>query len=160
MNIYYNLKGKFQTLKEIILFIPVLFEAKRWDYSSIFIILEHWLKRMEQVHREDSLHLDSPRYAKQIHTCVLLLKRINEDEYGIWEEYDKKWGKLTTWFTPTEDPNLSSFNCKRENAKTEEDRALSRKEFIACMEHEDLLKKQDIKYLFHLINKHHRSWWC
>lgn len=89
---YSSLIGALERAYEVYLIIPVIYRVVRWDYSSIFIILHHWLQRMEEVQRNDPYHMYADRRADEILTCTFLLKRIIDDEYDShisWEEYKK-----------------------------------------------------------------------
>lgn len=158
-----RLQGMLERLYEVMLFIPVIYSVVRWDYSSLFVILEHWLKRMEDVHRTDELHEDNELRANEIKECLDILKRINADEYLeiAFKEHDKKWGESTYWFEPVEDnPEYSTYHSTRENIKTEEDKELERKEARDCLLKEDELRNVDVTLLFEIIRKHHQGWWC
>lgn len=117
---------------------------------------------MEEVHRQDSDHLHSDRYANQIKLCINLLDRIIKDDYleASILEHDKYWGESHHWTSPTENPDFVQLNSARPNVRTPEDMALERKQFRKCMEHEQYLINQDTELLFKTIKKYHRHWWC
>lgn len=142
----------------MVLFIPVLYKVVPWDYSSIYSLLFHWFKRMEKAQREDDLHLHSNKRADEIHLCVLLLERLKDDRYSAFDEHERYWGESVHWFTPLEN-RYSQYHSTRKNIKTEEDKQLEKKQFRACVKHEEYLKQQDLDYLFKVINKKHRGWW-
>lgn len=155
-------KGMLERAYEVLLFIPVIYNTVRWDQSSIFVILYHWLDRMQDIQRTDTMHVNAPMYADQLKTCVLLLKRIKEDDYltMLLNEHEARWGKSKYWLTPVPNqPGYSEYHSTRFNIITPEDKELERKEYKALIHKEDYLYKQDIELLFNIIKKHHRSWW-
>lgn len=143
---------------EVLLMIPVVFRVVRWDHSSLLIIMEHWLGRMENVHFNDQYHVDNMKHVKEIHTCRQLLKRMIEDEYNVFEEHYKKWGKPRYLLRrPAGDGH--TLESKYVKDYTEEDKKQMYKEYKSCINHEAYLKKQDMKYLCRMFEKHLEKWW-
>lgn len=151
-----------ERIKEIVLFIPVIYKALRWDYSSIYRILRHWLSRMEDCQRNDKFHLHSDKRAEEIKLCILILDRLCEDNYldNALREHDEYWGEIHTWSSPCKEPGYSQWNSARPNVRSPQDMERERKEFRKCIDHEAYMLNQDLDLLFKTIKKHHRGWWC
>jgi len=116
---------------------------------------------MESTIRKYGHHINAERDADKIKVCVLLLKRIMDDEYSemAFKRHEEKWGDSVMSFVKTDNPNLSRMLIEYDSVKTEKDEAEERKDFRRAMEHEDYLRKQDIDTLFKIMSKQISSWW-
>ena len=116
---------------------------------------------MEHNIRYDGHHLYREKDADQIKVCILLIKRIMDDDYGenAFKRHDEKWGDSEMNFIPTDNPELSEMKIDYENVVTEKDKEQERKDFKLAIEQEEMLKKQDTDLLFKLMARHIRSWW-
>jgi hypothetical protein len=148
--------------KNLIKWFPVIWTDREWDYWFIYKMLHHKLDLMEKSIRKYGMHVHNERDADSIRKCVLILKRLKEDDYHnmAFKPYYKKWGEAEMLFTDIEDePGLSSLQLKYPNVITEQDEILQNKEFKRYSDSEQTLKEQDLDMLFGLMRKHIQSWW-
>jgi len=115
---------------------------------------------MEYLYRNHGHHLNSEKTADRIKVCKLLLDRLIKDEYyeNTFKNHDKKWGKSVISYRPYSD-ELSELLISRPNAIAKKDKEKEMREFLRLCEHKRYLRKQDIDYLFKLMNKHVERWW-
>jgi hypothetical protein len=135
-----SLRGRMERLKEAFL-IGKLVASERvvtWDQSSLFIVMNHWLGRMQEIHEKVSCHLNAHRYARQIKFCRLLLKRFetewHEEHFfnAHYEKYPMSWKK-----------------------KSDE----AREDFRRAHQQAEALYQKDMKRLFRVIARFNRHWW-
>ena len=145
----------------LIRWFPVIWKDRWWDHYFIYPILHKKLSIMEHNIRYDGHHLYREKDADQIKVCLLLIKRIMDDEYGenAFKRHDEKWGDSEMNFIPTDNPELSEMKIDYENVVTDKDKEQERKDFKLAIEQEEMLKKQDTDLLFKLMARHIRSWW-
>jgi len=161
----WSFRGIYERSIEVLLFIPVVFKVVRWDYSSLLVIMEPWLGRMQDVHEKNKHHTKEcvDHAVKTIKTARILCKRLAEDKYSdsFHEEHDKRWGEMETWTTPTDETKQwFTWNHSRPKAIYPHEKIQENKEYKKwILEHPEYLKKQDIDYLFRIIKKHYRGWW-
>lgn len=148
-------------IKELVLFVPVLYKVSNWDWSSLPRIMNHWIGRMKFAHENDIHHVNAARKVKELTICQELLKRISKESYGdaFYDEHDNKWGESSFLFIPIEGSTSSEVLITRDKCITDKDKECERKEYLKILEHENYLYKQDIDYLFIIFKKHLRSWW-
>jgi hypothetical protein len=129
---------------------PVIYEDRWWDHAYLFRLLQKKLQLMEKGFVKYGIALDSEKVAKQIRTCHLLLKRLTDDEYGemAFKRYEEIYGDRSDLLFKG-DPLLHD-----ESAREKRD-----KHFRRCIEHEDMLRRQDLEYLCKMIRKHSLKWW-
>ena len=161
----FNIKDRIRNTKygirNLVTWFPIIWKDRWWDHYFIYPIIHKKLSMMEKHIREDGHHLFRERDADQIKVCVLLLKRIMDDEYmeNAYKKHDEKWGDSEMTFVPTENPEFSEMKIDYENVVTDKDIKEERKDFKLAIEQEDMLKKQDTDLLFKLMARHIRSWW-
>lgn len=151
-----------EVIKEIYLFIPTIIQVYTWDYSSLFIVLRHWLNRMKEAHEKDAFHVDAKKRVKELNLCILLLDRIINDYYleNAFIEHDIRWGAATYEHIPSKThPGYYELKSTRKNVVTEKDILLERKEYRKCVDHSTYLQDQDINMLFNNIKRYYRYWW-
>lgn len=129
-------------IRNLIYWLPVIWRDRCFDHHYIFVILRHKLADMERFFWTESIAANAHKYAREIHLCTLTLDRILKDDYiaGKYEDHFRKWGDFR-------------------NLRTEKEQTQYRKELRGLMEREEMLIKQDVDYVLHLIRKHGRSWW-
>lgn len=136
---------------------PIIWCDRDWDQYYFFEMLRFKLENMEKFFKSDkALSVESKKSAVEMKKCVNLLDRIIKDNYAEYEyeKHDKKWGEF--FFKKVENRRGSILTRANVTPETEEK---ERKEFLSIAEKEDYLRKQDISYLFHLLNKHILTWW-
>lgn len=161
-----KIKNFFRSIKygieNLITWLPIIWSDRDWDQWYLYNILKFKLTQMEKLQRKYGISVNSIKIADQIKVCINLLDRLIKDEYGenIFKHHNEKWGDSHFNFTPCEDrKEYSKLIITRDNVNSKEDEEQERKEFIRLIKHEDKLKKQDIDYLFTLMNKHIEGWW-
>jgi len=78
-------------IKNLIIWFPIIWNDRWWDYAFLLLILRKKLQLMEDGFRNKAacLHEDG-RHEDQIEQCLLVLDRLIEDDY----EYFKYGGGL------------------------------------------------------------------
>jgi hypothetical protein len=143
-------------VKNLFYYIRVVWEDRDWDQYFLFVLLRHKLKKMEKHFKEEAYHVGAERDAAHMHTCVLLLDRLIEDSYTdtVWKKHEEKWGEMVLdWDNPDPRMRISREKVTPETVEQE------REESLYLYGHEEYLKKQDIKHLFHLLEKYIQTWW-
>jgi hypothetical protein len=162
----FSFRGMYERAKEAILIIPVVYKIYRFDYSSLLILMEYWMGRMQKCHEKDTWHCpkDVKHKVVQIKRCRFLLKRLIVDSYDepFRVEHDKRWGEAQHWSSPFElgGEKYYTWNTSRPNVVFKDDKVQERKEYKRwLLEHPVYLEKQDREYLFKLMSKYIRGWW-
>ena len=138
---------------------PIIWKDRDFDYCYFLSMMKFKLEQMETFFRSDNTwSMGVGKTADEIKRCILLLDRIIEDDYGSYDVHDKKWGEMKMDFKAARD-GLSEMVITRPNVITDKDKKQESKEWKRCMEHEEMLKKQDMKYLFELMEKNLKGWW-
>jgi len=146
--------------ENLFLWFSIIWKDRNWDYYYIYIILRHKLHLTEKHIREYNNHVKAEKDADNIKKCVLILDRLIKDNYSPVEKHMEKWGDPEFKFIDIEDkPGFSSLDIIHPNVKTKEDEIQERKDFRFAINREELLKKQDLDMLFHLMRKHIQTWW-
>jgi len=143
-------------IKNLILWFPVIWNDRNWDFYFIYKVLHHKLKLTEKTIREADNHTTAQRDAKKIRVCLVLLNRLMKDEYetNIFKQVDEKWGELQMKLVN------GYVNISRPNIKNEKDETLERKQSQLCYEKVEQIKKQDLDLLSKYLQKYIRTWWC
>lgn len=146
-------------IKNLWKWLPIVWKDRNWDQYYLYELLHFKLQNMERLHRNYSYSLYADRTADQLKVCKLLLDRLIKDEYyeNTFRNHDKKWGRPKIRYEPVGD-RYKKLVMYRKNV-TEENEEQERKEFLRLCEHEHMLRKQDIEYLFKLMTKHIGRWW-
>jgi len=154
---FYNIK---YGMKNIVKWLPVIWKDRDWDSYHIFKLLHFKLSNMEKLFRVHGNHVESSKDADDIKICINLLNRILKNEYGemVFKNHDEKWGEPKFSWETIDKQECMGLNIIRENV-TVKNEEQERKEFKELIKREDILKKQDINYLFNYLAKHIRNWW-
>lgn len=148
-----SLYSLWTSIKTTVVWLPIIWRDRDWDYSFLFSLLQFKLKRMEKLFRERGCHVSATKDARRMRICCLLLGRLIDDRYMemAFRAHGKKWGKLEVcWEEPIE---------MWRSEITPETEAQERDESRRCYKHEDYLRRQDLEYLLHLFRKYIFSWW-
>jgi len=156
-NTIYRIKNR--TVK-LVKWAPILWKDEDYDHYYMWVILHRKLKDMEEFFTSDrAMALHAEKEAKKIKVCVTLLDRLMADDYDedVFKKHHEKWGEPKfNWIEKDDD---YSELIRQKNVKTEEDKKKEIKEFNKCCVKETQMRKQDIKYLFDMMNKHIECWW-
>lgn len=159
-NLYHNVKCG---VWNIFLWLPVIWKDRYWDYQFIYQILRHKLYLTEKKFRKAHFYVGQEKEADRMKMCINALDRLIEDRYveHAFKKHDEKWGKAELNFKTKDDESLEYRQCiiTHKNVKTEEDNKKERKDFKRAVDHEEMLKRQDLDLLFNTMRKHIRSWW-
>lgn len=157
--LYYNVK---YGIWNIFLWLPVIWKDRYWDYQFIYQILRRKLYLTEKKFRKAHFYVGQEKDADKMKMCINALDRLIEDKYDehAFKKHDEKWGKAELNFEPKDDSSeFSKCLITHKNVKTEEDDKKERKDFKRAIDHEEMLKQQDLDLLFSTMRKHIRSWW-
>ena len=143
-----------------------------WDSHYIHELLLFKLKRMKHNFIHYGHHdPECENYKPKMKSLTLAIKLL-ERYCSIYPPYysksidahDKKWGKLETWTAPAdkdEDGYIRTFswNSKRKNANTDEEKEQEKKEFRKAMDNDHKRQERDIRLAYAIVAKYHRYWW-
>ncbi len=148
-------------IKNLIVWFPVIWKDRQWDFWFIYEILHKKLSLMEHFIRNHGHHVRAEQDADNIKKCVLLLKRLKDDDYSesAFKQHRDKWGEPEFNWVDCDRPDCHKLLIEYDNIKTEEDKNKERKDFKNAYEHEEYLKHQDLDLLFKLMRKHIQTWW-
>lgn len=145
-------------IKNLIQWIPIIWNDRQWDYYYFYKILYYKLKFMEEFWKSDEpVSAKAEKTAKQITIAKNLAKRLMENNYIdnalMWHEqkYPDYLDKALN-FEPYKD-NLKLYILVDKNPIDE------KKSFEKCCEHSDYMEKQDKEMLFDLLKKYVNRWW-
>lgn len=147
-------------IQNLIKWLPVIWRDRHWDHTYIYNILKKKLEMQSHSIRKYGNHLSSDRDADNMMKCVYALNRLTNDIHGdmAFKRHYEIWGHPNFRFE-TIDGEWSELHIDYPNVVNENDKKKERKHFSLCCTHEDMLKKQDVDYLFNMIRKHITSWW-
>lgn len=147
-------------IRNLISWIPIIWNDRDWDQYYLYEILRFKLTRMEEHFRCHSHVANGPKDAKRMRLCALLLDRLIKNEYDTnsYQAVDKKWGEIELDFIDTGD-DYGKVEIKREKVKNDEDDKICCKEVLNASEHARYLLKQDLDFLFDTMKKHIQTWW-
>ncbi len=149
-------------IENLIIWFPIIWKDRDWDHWYLYKILKFKLSNMEKLHRKYGHAVNSEKIANKIKVCVNLLDRLIEDNYdeSAFKKHHKKWGEpIFHWDECEDKKGYYSLKIEQKNIKTKKDKDQEAKEFKRCYNHEEMLRKQDVDYLFKLMNKHIQGWW-
>lgn len=70
-----------QGIKNIITYLPVIWNDRQWDYNYLFKLMHRKLELMEKHYDKGAMFIPSPKVTRRIKTCRLLLKRLADEDY-------------------------------------------------------------------------------
>ena len=96
-------------IKNIIRWIPVLWNDRDWDYHYTFEILKTKLKFQSKHFRKYGYHESSERDAERMELCIKLIDRV-QNEYYFDQLIERKRGEFT-------DEDIKQATDKHDKAK-------------------------------------------
>lgn len=160
---YYNIKNG---LKNIIKYLPIIWNDRQFDYNYLLILLEHKLKLTEEFFNSDEPHiLEAKRVADEVKHCKDILHQLinttYEDKY--WDKLNKKYPeRKEITFIPAESekerveqglpPRMYKMNAPDRNDEYHTDI----KHMFELIEKE---RKDLYNDLFNTINTNIEGWW-
>lgn len=110
-------------LKNLIYWLPVIWNDRQWDHSYLTKMLHRKLSKMEEYFRTGDFYENQEKDADNMKICVDGLKRLIDNEYDsiAFKDHEEKWGKLDMKFwDPKEGQDCGEITFSRPNALTEE----------------------------------------
>jgi hypothetical protein len=77
----WRIKRFIRKIRNIFLWLPILWRDEQWDGTYVFRILDFKFKLMEENFINDAYVADAKKCAREIHICRLLCKRLIDCEY-------------------------------------------------------------------------------
>jgi len=148
-------------VKNVVRWLPIIWKDRDFDSNYLLDVMRFKISNMETFFLSNDTHiLSADKVAKDLKICKLLLNRLTNDDYYdiVFKNHDKKWGE-TKWEFVDDGKGLSRLLITRNKVITDEDKKREGREFLRLCEHEEMLKRQDIRYLFHIMNRKLRTWW-
>lgn len=97
-----------QGIKNLWYWFPVIWKDRNWDMHFIYEVIKHKLEAQAKYIDHKNLHVQSKKDARNMRTCVELIKRL-QDQYYTSEYQD--YHKDRVWFTDCKDkPGYSQYN--------------------------------------------------
>ena len=164
-NITYPVRRFFRKVKNVFRWLPTIWKDEDYDYNFINEILIKKLEHTRDFFLSDRTHImEADKVAAEIQEAIDRL-HMTRDSWEFYEDpaheaIEKKWGKSTFNFIPTNDGTGSSYmEIEHENVKTDEDKEQYSKEFRDAMKkaRKDYMKDKKDAYKF--IAKHIDGWW-
>lgn len=166
-NLRYWFGRKWEQIKRVIDFLPIIWKGYDFDYSYSIELFQHQLKRQADYLESDrAMTITAKDKAKRIRTVIKLLNKVYDGDYE--EEYidkiEKLYGKTHFKFIPsdyiTEDgTNTYELKSWNENAVDEKHQKeideLSRKMMLLSREKQEKAHK----ILWNFIEHNIRNWW-
>lgn len=155
----------FNNIKRFIRWFPIIWNDREFDYNYLLEVMKFKLEEMENFFRsKNAMSMYSEQRADEMRRCITTLDRMIKNDYSAFDRHDKKWGEMKMDFKAANDEfdefdELSEMVITRPFVFNEFLGKQERKEFMRCAEHEDMLVKQDMEYLFNQIKKHLKGWW-
>ena len=162
MNIQSPIRRFFESLRNTIKWLPVIWTDRQWDQIYLFIIMRKKLVLMRDFfNSEHAMTEGAKKRAKEMDRCITILDRMIDDSYGeeCYDALDKKWGELEMKTTPIEGSKYYKANIFRKYADTPEKREQEREELHECFKIEEQEREKDYDELFDNMRKNVRGWW-
>lgn len=100
----YWLKRKWNQIKRVFDFLPIIWKSYDWDYHYSIDIFKKQLERQADFLESDKSHtIDAKRIASRIRTAIELMEKVYNDDYSM-EHYDllhEKYGESEFIFEET-----------------------------------------------------------
>lgn len=158
-----------QGIKNLIIWFPIIWKDRNWDYIYIYIILIKKLELTRDTIKRNQIVADANDIADQINYTIVRLQRVKNDfesyDEPINKIHDEKWGEsVFEWipYSDTENPekkDLLELKITRPNVKTPEDDELEYKEFMEGKHKVNNLRKTDLKEALDNIYNNIENWW-
>ena len=164
-NITYPVRRFFRKIKNVFRWLPTIWKDEDYDYHFINEILIKKLEHTRDFFLSDRTHImDADKVAAEIQEAIDRL-HMTRDSWEFYEDpaqesIEKKWGKSTFNFIPTNDGTGSSYmEIEHENVKTDEDKEQYSKEFREAMKQARKDYMKDKKDAYKFIAKNIDKWW-
>ncbi len=149
-------------IKNIIRWLPVVWNDRQWSYEYFWDIMYHKLFLMHDNFVKDDTHVDSEQTAKQIARCMELVDRFRSDWYEqeSINYMEKKWGELKMTSIPVKNnEDVLQLHFSRPGVKTQDDEVKERADSTRTHKWEQEQYEKDVDELFSILKGNIRNWW-
>ena len=159
--IYDELRSIYRGIKNIFIWMPIVYNDRQWDHYYFLKMLEFKLNLMAECFKNEGHGVNAEKDAKRMKMCAELCRRLCEDDYAkiALEQHREKWGDLNFECKKIDDSEFSEVFMSRPKCISEEDKAKETIESKKIWEKEEFLKNQDKEKLFDTIKKYILGWW-
>jgi hypothetical protein len=164
-DIKYAVKRFIRKIKNVFRWIPTIWKDEDYDAHFITEMLIKKLEHTRDFFLSDNTHiLNAKEVAAEIQEAIDRIHMTRDSwefyEDPAMEDIQKKWGKSTFNWIPTNDGTGSMFmEIEHENVKTPEDEEQYSTEFRAAMKQARKDYRKDKKEAYKFIAKNIDKWW-
>ncbi len=137
-----RLKRLLWSIKNVISWIPILWNNFDWDESFLLRIMEFKLRKMSKYFKDKGIAANSKQQSEQCRIAAILCKRIAESNYNMY--FWHRWidSEENIFGMKLEEESIGLFDGQNE-----------------ALDYEDYMRKQDLDYLCGLLKKDLFRWW-
>jgi len=143
--IWYYIRQIFQSLNNLIVWFPIIWNDRQWDDDYILFILRKKFIMMESFYRSPKAHhLYALKDAENIHVAISVLDRMISHNYldeSLQEFYEAGY--------TLKDIPLEKLGQDEEAINL----------FRKCGKRADQMEEEDFDFLFEHLREHIRDWW-
>ena len=163
----YFFKRKWQQIKRVIDFLPIIWKGYDFDYKYSIELFQHQLKRQaEFLESDDAKTVESINNAKRIRTAITLMQKVYDEDYGMeyLDKIEQLYGKTRYDFIPTDnvkEDGVGTYTLKIRNENAVDDNhqkeidEVSRQMMLLSREKQEKAHR----ILWEFISHNIRSWW-
>ena len=153
--ITYFFKQQFQSIRNLIVWFPIIWKNREWDDYYFFVILDKKLREMGRFYRSKKAnHLYAYKDADNIHYCVERTQRILANNY-LTEALRPFHEKYPDYSWKMEFKELDNGMNELVDNDTDEQTAF----FRECAKKSDEMLENDLDELFAQLRIHIQDWW-
>lgn len=115
---YYPLKSFYSSIRNVIRWLPIIWQDRDWDGWYIYTILETKIKHQAEYIGGRDWHTEAKRDAERMMLCVKLLKKVKEEEYDT--EYMDYHDSEFHWFDVEDRPGYSRLEIEQRAERFDE----------------------------------------
>ena len=135
---FYGLRKFGRFIIREIKWIPILWKQEDWDYEYIYELMEVKMKELRECLRQDDMHVDSDKYARQISICLAYM-----DRFRNWDHYVKDYNEN----------RYASLSVQIRSKKDLYKRKASVRRMIA-------FETDNFNMFWKRFVQWHKQWWC
>jgi hypothetical protein len=149
----------FRRIKNVLYWLPVIWDDYWFDYVYLLKIMRHKLMQMAPAFRDKGMSVDSEDQATEMEEVIAALHRLIENDYckDDLHTWCEKWGKMVS------EPDENRPGWRRfvgfENEHTPEDTEQVHAENRAMCEKEEMLRMADRMAIAHALMFQLEGWW-
>ena len=140
----------------VIRWLPTIYNDEQFDFNSIYRLLYHKFKFMEEYYKGDeTTSANSLDVADEIMICKNLALRLSNEDYlhNAFIEHEKQFPDYSKKMCFEKEEGSHYVKFVNNNTKEE------KKSYSKWSKHSDYMEKQDTEYLFSEITKRIKNWW-